>query len=164
MVAEAPGAGPVGVKKHLEPFLPNPRIIIDGKKYKLNTKCRDSVGPVLASLGNFGVLVRAYTYIKVCGCDGLKDASAHAVLNANYMMQRLKKSFDLPYDRFCKPEFVLSGRNLGKYGIKTLDIAKRLLDFGYHAPTVYFPLIVEEALMIEPTETESKGNSGWIYG
>ena len=151
-----PGAGPVGVKKHLEPFLPNPRIVFDGKKYKLSTKCRDSVGPVLASLGNFGVLVRAYTYIKVCGCDGLKDASAHAVLNANYMMQRLKKSFDLPYDRFCKHEFVLSGRNLGKYGIKTLDIAKRLLDFGYHAPTVYFPLIVEEALMIEPTETESK--------
>ncbi|GAB4272517.1 MAG: aminomethyl-transferring glycine dehydrogenase subunit GcvPB [Candidatus Rifleibacteriota bacterium] len=152
-----PGAGPVGVKKHLEQYLPNPRIVFDGKKYKLNTKCRESVGPVLASLGNFLVLVRAYAYILVNGCDGLKEVSTHAVLNANYMMQRLKKTFKLPYERFCKHEFVLSGKPLGEFGVKTLDVAKRLLDFGFHAPTVYFPLIVEEAMMIEPTETESKG-------
>lgn len=152
-----PGAGPVGVKRHLEQYLPNPRIQFDGKKYKLNSKCRESVGPVLASLGNFLVLVRAYAYIIVHGAEGLKDVSTHAVLNANYMMQRLKKTFKLPYDRFCKHEFVLSGKPLAEFGVKTLDVAKRLLDFGFHAPTVYFPLIVEEAMMIEPTETESKG-------
>ncbi len=152
-----PGAGPVGVKKHLEQYLPNPRIVFDGKKYKISTKARESVGPLLASLGNFLVLVRAYAYIIVNGREGLKDVSTHAVLNANYMMQRLKKTFMLQYDRFCKHEFVLSSKNLGEYGVKTLDVAKRLLDFGFHAPTVYFPLIVEEAMMIEPTETESKG-------
>ncbi len=151
-----PGAGPVGVKAHLEAFLPNPRIQYDGKKYRLQTKYRESVGPVLASLGNFLVLVRAYAYIVVNGREGLKNASAYAVLNANYMMQRLKKSFELPYDRFCKHEFVLSGKGLAKYGVKTLDVAKRLLDFGFHAPTIYFPMIVEESMMIEPTETESK--------
>ncbi|MDN5278324.1 MAG: glycine dehydrogenase subunit 2 [Clostridiales bacterium] len=152
-----PGAGPVGVKSHLEAYLPNPRIQFDGKKYKVTTKCRESVGPVLASLGNFLVLVRAFAYITVNGREGLKDISTHAVLNANYMMQRLKKTYKLPYDRFCKHEFVLSGKTLGEFGVKTLDVAKRLLDFGFHAPTVYFPLIVEEAMMIEPTETESKG-------
>lgn len=152
-----PGAGPVGVKKHLEAFLPNPRIQFDGKKYKLQTRYRDSVGPVLASLGNFLVLVRAFAYIMVNGSKGLKDVSAYAVLNANYMMQRLKKSYHLPYDRICKHEFVLSGKNLTQFGVKTLDVAKRLLDFGFHAPTIYFPLIVEESMMIEPTETESKG-------
>lgn len=152
-----PGAGPVGVKAHLEQYLPNPRIQFDGKKYKINTKCRESVGPVLASLGNFLVLVRAFAYIMVNGNDGLKEVSTHAVLNANYMMQRLKKTFKLPYDRYCKHEFVLSGKPLAEFGIKTLDVAKRLLDFGFHAPTVYFPMIVEEAMMIEPTETESKG-------
>ncbi|KAF1080174.1 MAG: Glycine dehydrogenase [decarboxylating] (glycine cleavage system P2 protein) [Candidatus Rifleibacterium amylolyticum] len=152
-----PGAGPVGVKKHLEAFLPNPRIQFDGKKYRLQTKCRESVGPVLGSLGNFLVLVRAFAYILVNGREGLKNVSAYAVLNANYMMQRLKKTFDLPYDRFCKHEFVLSGKGLARHGVKTLDVAKRLLDFGFHAPTVYFPMIVEESMMIEPTETESKG-------
>jgi glycine dehydrogenase subunit 2 len=152
-----PGAGPVGVKQHLEQYLPNPRLKFDGKKFKASTKYRESVGPVLASYGNFLVLVRAYAYICVNGADGLKEVSANAVLNANYMMQRLKKTFNLPYDRFCKHEFVLSGKTLAKYGVKTLDIAKGLLDFGFHAPTVYFPLIVEEAMMIEPTETESKG-------
>ncbi len=151
-----PGAGPVGVKKHLEQFLPSPRIQFDGKKYRLNAKGRESVGSVLASIGNFLVLVRAYAYIIVNGREGLKDVSTHAVLNANYMMQRLKKTFKLQYDRFCKHEFVLSSKPLAEYGVKTLDVAKRLLDFGFHAPTVYFPLIVEEAMMIEPTETESK--------
>lgn len=151
-----PGAGPVGVKKHLEQYLPNPRIQFDGKKYKVASKFKESVGPVLASLGNFLVLVRAYAYILVNGHDGIKEIASHAVLNANYMMQKLKKTYDLPFDRFCKHEFVISGKKLGEYGIKTLDVAKRLLDFGIHAPTVYFPLIVEEAMMIEPTETESK--------
>jgi glycine dehydrogenase subunit 2 len=152
-----PGSGPVGVKKHLEQYLPNPRIIHDGKKFKTSRKFRESVGPVLATLGNFLVLVRAYAYICVNGCDGLKEVAANAVLNANYMMQRLKKTYKLTYDRFCKHEFVLSSKNLADCGVKTLDIAKRLLDFGFHSPTVYFPLIVEEAMMIEPTETESKG-------
>jgi glycine dehydrogenase subunit 2 len=151
-----PGAGPVGVKKHLEQYLPNPRIQFDGKKYKVASKFKESVGPVLASLGNFLVLVRAYAYILVNGHDGIKEIASHAVLNANYMMQKLKKTYDLPFDRFCKHEFVISGKKLGEYGIKTLDVAKRLLDFGIHAPTVYFPLIVDEAMMIEPTETESK--------
>lgn len=152
-----PGSGPVGVKKYLEPFLPNPRVQFDGKKYKLQTKCRESIGPVMASLGNFLVLVRAFAYILVNGRQGLKDVSGYAVLNANYMMQRLKKTYHLPYDRFCKHEFVLSGKGLAQYGVKTLDVAKRLLDFGFHAPTIYFPMIVEESMMIEPTETESKG-------
>lgn len=151
-----PGSGPVGVKKHLEMFLPNPRVVFDGKNYKLQTKDKDSIGPMLASIGNFGVLVRALAYIIVNGSDGLKAASSYAVLHANYMMQRLKKTYELPYDRYCKHEFVISGKGLAKYGVKTLDVAKRLLDFGFHAPTVYFPLIVDEAMMIEPTETESK--------
>lgn len=151
-----PGAGPVGVKKELESFLPNPRITYDGKKYFLDEESEDSIGAMVASYGNFGVLIRALAYVIVSGRDGLKDISAHAVLNANYMMKRLKKTYALPYDRYCKHEFVLSGKPLAEYGVKTLDIAKRLLDYGYHAPTVYFPLIVEEAMMIEPTETESK--------
>ncbi|RCK78585.1 MAG: Glycine dehydrogenase [decarboxylating] (glycine cleavage system P2 protein) [Candidatus Ozemobacter sibiricus] len=151
-----PGAGPVGVKKHLEPFLPCPRIAYDGKKYKLITKAKGSIGTMRTFVGSFGVLVRAYTYITQLGAEGLKEASSHAVLNANYLMARLKKHFLLPYDRFCKHEFVLSGKPQAAKGVKTLDIAKRLLDYGFHAPTVYFPLIVEEAIMIEPTETESK--------
>jgi glycine dehydrogenase subunit 2 len=101
-----PGAGPVGVKKHLEQYLPNPRIQFDGKKYKVASKFKESVGPVLPSLGNFLVLVRAYAYILVNGHDGIKEIASHAVLNANYMMQKLKKTYDLPFDRFCKHEFV----------------------------------------------------------
>ncbi len=151
-----PGAGPVGVKKHLEAFLPCPRIAFDGKKYKVVAKAKGSIGAMRTFAGSFGVLVRAYTYITQLGAEGLKEASSHAVLNANYLMARLKKHFLLPYDRFCKHEFVLSGKPQAAKGIKTLDIAKRLLDYGFHAPTVYFPLIVEEAIMIEPTETESK--------
>lgn len=151
-----PGAGPVGCKKHLAAFLPCPRIQFDGKKYTLETKAKGSVGMVRTFTGSFGVLVRAYTYIVQLGAEGLKEASSHAVLNANYLMARLKKHFLLPHDRFCKHEFVLSGKPQAAKGVKTLDIAKRLLDYGFHAPTVYFPLIVEEAIMIEPTETESK--------
>ena len=105
--------------------------------------------------GNFGVLVRAYTYIRRLGPDGLKQVSETAVLHANYLLSKLKPYFDLPYDRVCMHEFVLSGKRQKAKGVRTLDIAKRMLDFGIHAPTVYFPLIVDEALMIEPTETET---------
>lgn len=151
-----PGAGPVGVKERLSQYLPCPRIDFDGKKYKVVGKCRESIGRVRTFYGNYGVLVRALTYILYHGSDGLKDVSTHAVVNANYLAARLKEKYPLPYDRFCKHEFVLSGKVLNRYGVKTMDLAKRLLDYGFHAPTVYFPLIVEEAIMIEPTETESK--------
>ncbi|MBF0500640.1 MAG: aminomethyl-transferring glycine dehydrogenase subunit GcvPB [Candidatus Riflebacteria bacterium] len=151
-----PGSGPVGVKKHLAEFLPSPKVTFDGKKFKIVRKCKGSIGPVRSFLGSFGVLVRAWTYIVSLGGAGLKDVSSHAVLNANYMMRRLQKRYALPYDRHCKHEFVLSGKPFAEKGVKTLDIAKRLLDEGFHAPTIYFPLIVEEAIMIEPTETESK--------
>jgi glycine dehydrogenase subunit 2 len=151
-----PGSGPVGVKKILEEFLPNPKITFDGVKYSISEKYENSIGSVLGFMGNFLVVLRALAYIMVNGGNGLKDVSGYAVLNANYMMQRLKKSYHLPFDRICMHEFVLSGKPLGEFGIKTLDVAKRLLDFGYHAPTIYFPLIVEESMMFEPTETEDK--------
>ena len=151
-----PGAGPVGVKKFLEPFLPSPRVIFDGKKYKISTKGKDSIGSMMASFGNFGVIVKGLAYIIINGSNGLKEVSSNAVINANYMMARLKKTYKLGYDRFCKHEFVLSGDNFHDYGVNTLDIAKRLLDYGYHSPTIYFPHIVHESIMIEPTETENK--------
>lgn len=151
-----PGAGPVGVKKILEPFLPKPMVVKEGDQYKLEYDIPESIGRVKGFYGNFGILVRAYTYILTMGGEGLKHVSENAVLNANYMMRKLQPYYDLPYDRVCKHEFVLSGKRQKKLGVRTLDIAKRLLDFGYHPPTVYFPLIVEECLMIEPTETESK--------
>ncbi len=151
-----PGSGPVGCKKHLEKFLPTPRVIFDGSKYSLQHENEKSIGPVLGQVGNFLVIVKALAFMMVCGKEGLKHTSACAVLNANYMMQYLKKLFYLPFDRYCKHEFVVSGKPLEKYGVKTLDVAKRLLDFGYHAPTIYFPHIVEEAMMFEPTESESK--------
>ncbi|TCP59630.1 glycine dehydrogenase (decarboxylating) beta subunit [Tumebacillus sp. BK434] len=152
-----PGSGPVGVKKELIPFLPKPRVeqAADGS-YVLNWDRPQSIGKVKGFWGNFGINVRAYSYIRTMGPDGLKRVTEDAVLNANYMMRRLQPHFELPYDRICKHEFVLSGRRLKKeYGVKTLDVAKRLLDFGVHPPTIYFPLNVEEAIMIEPTETES---------
>ncbi len=151
-----PGAGPVGVKKLLEPFLPKPLVAKQGKAYVLDYEIPKSIGRVKAFYGNFGVLVRAYTYIRSMGPDGLKAVSENAVLNANYMMRKLQDYYDLPFSQHCKHEFVLSGRKQKKLGVRTLDIAKRLLDFGYHPPTIYFPLIVEECLMIEPTESESK--------
>lgn len=152
-----PGAGPVGVKASLIPFLPQPTVIQkeDGT-YTLDAGGPESIGRVKAFYGNFGILVRAYAYIRTYGPDGLREVSENAVLNANYMFKRLAPHFDVPYPGLCKHEFVLSGRNLKPYGVRTLDVAKRLLDFGYHPPTVYFPLTVEECLMIEPTETESK--------
>ncbi|MET1014481.1 MAG: aminomethyl-transferring glycine dehydrogenase subunit GcvPB [Paenisporosarcina sp.] len=151
-----PGSGPVGVKKDLIPFLPKPVLVKTEDGYHFDSNRPQSIGRVKPFYGNFGINVRAYTYIRSMGPDGLKAVTEYAVLNANYMMRRLQPHFDLPYDRHCKHEFVLSGRRQKKLGVRTLDMAKRLLDFGYHPPTIYFPLNVEEAMMIEPTETESK--------
>ena len=151
-----PGSGPVGVKKDLLPYLPKPVLVKKDEAYTFDYDRPDSIGRVKPFYGNFGINVRAYTYIRSMGPDGLKAVTEYAVLNANYMMRRLQPHFDLPYDRHCKHEFVLSGRRQKKLGVRTLDMAKRLLDFGYHPPTIYFPLNVEEGMMIEPTETESK--------
>ncbi|MFT4412541.1 aminomethyl-transferring glycine dehydrogenase subunit GcvPB [Fredinandcohnia humi] len=151
-----PGSGPVGVKADLIPFLPKPVLIKTEEGYQFDYNRPQSIGRVKPYYGNFGINVRAYTYIRSMGPDGLKAVTEYAVLNANYMMRRLAPFYDLPYDRHCKHEFVLSGRRQKKLGVRTLDIAKRLLDFGYHPPTIYFPLNVEECIMIEPTETESK--------
>lgn len=151
-----PGAGPVGVVSTLEPFLPVPRIRRDNDKYNLDYNCEDSIGRVHSFFGNFSVFVKAYTYIRMLGPEGLRRVSENAVINANYLMKKLENVFDISNSSFCMHEFVASGENLKKYGVKTLDIAKRLLDFGFHSPTIYFPLIVKEALMIEPTETESR--------
>ncbi|MBS4209620.1 aminomethyl-transferring glycine dehydrogenase subunit GcvPB [Bacillus sp. FJAT-50079] len=151
-----PGSGPVGVKKEFIPFLPKPIITKKGDQYVMEDDRPASIGRVKPFYGNFGINVRAYTYIRTMGPDGLKAVTEYAVLNANYMMRKLAPYFYLPYDRHCKHEFVLSGKRQKKLGVRTLDIAKRLLDFGYHPPTIYFPLIVDECMMIEPTETESK--------
>ncbi|WP_045517590.1 aminomethyl-transferring glycine dehydrogenase subunit GcvPB [Neobacillus niacini] len=151
-----PGSGPVGVKEDLIPFLPKPIISKRGDEYVFDYDRPQSIGRVKPFYGNFGINVRAYTYIRSMGPDGLKAVTEYAVLNANYMMRRLAEYYDLPFDKHCKHEFVLSGRRQKKLGVRTLDIAKRLLDFGYHPPTIYFPLNVEECIMIEPTETESK--------
>ena len=152
-----PGSGPVGVKADLIPFLPKPVLVkLEDGSFHFDYNRPQAIGRVKPYYGNFGINVRAYTYIRSMGPDGLKAVTEYAVLNANYMMRRLEEHYDLPFNRHCKHEFVLSGRRQKKLGVRTLDIAKRLLDFGYHPPTVYFPLNVEEAIMIEPTETESK--------
>ncbi len=152
-----PGAGPVGVKSKLIPFLPKPVVSKrDDGTYYWDYDRPQSIGRVKAFYGNFGILVRAYTYIRTYGPEGLRRVSELAVLNANYMMHRLAPHYEVAYPGLCKHEFVLSGRKLKEYGVRTLDVAKRLLDFGYHPPTIYFPLNVEECIMIEPTETESK--------
>lgn len=151
-----PGSGPVGVKKHLAEFLPVPTVEKEGERYFLNYDHPDSIGKVKDFYGHFGILVRAYTYILMMGKDGLKKASEMAVLNANYLLSRLKDDYYLPIDTIYKHEFVLGGLKGDLVEATTLDVAKRLLDYGFHPPTVYFPLIIREALMIEPTETESK--------
>ena len=151
-----PGAGPVGVKEFLLPYLPVPRVEKDGDQFVLNSDYPLSIGRVKAYHGNFGILVRAYSYIRTMGPIGLREVSEGAVLHANYMRKKLEPYFESPYQQVCKHEFVLSGSRQKKLGVRTLDMAKRLLDFGYHPPTVYFPLNVEECIMIEPTETESK--------
>jgi len=138
------------------PFLPVPLVERGEDGYYWKDDLPLSIGKVHGFYGNFGVIVKAYTYMVMMGGAGLRQAAADAVLNANYLMQRLKKSYALPYDRRCKHEFVLSAREQKKKGVSAGDIAKALLDYGFHPPTVYFPLIVDEALMVEPTETESK--------
>ncbi|MCR8743845.1 aminomethyl-transferring glycine dehydrogenase subunit GcvPB [Romboutsia lituseburensis] len=150
-----PGSGPVGVKKELIPFLPVPIVERNEDEYVLNYNKPKSIGKVKNFYGNFGVLVKAYTYILTMGKEGLKEASQVAVLNANYLKEKLKEYYYLPIDTVCKHEFVLGGICKGHSEVKTMDIAKRLLDYGYHPPTVYFPLIINEAIMIEPTETEN---------
>src|SRR5690625_1979081 len=151
-----PGSGPIGVTEELKKFLPKPVVTEKDGEYDFDYDLPDSIGMVKNYYGNFGINVRAYTYIRTLGAEGVKKVSEGAVLNANYLMRSLEDSYDLPFTQHCKHEFVLSGNRQKKQGVKTLDIAKRLMDFDIHPPTVYFPLIVEEALMIEPTETESK--------
>jgi len=152
-----PGSGPVGVCAKLVNYLPVPRIIKTGHSYSWSGKFPDTIGRIRSFYGNFNVVVKAYTYIRALGAEGLTHATEMAVLNANYIKEKLKPYFDLPYDRVCMHECVFSGkRQVAQNGVHTTDIAKRLIDFGYHPPTIYFPLIVPEAIMIEPTETESK--------
>lgn len=150
-----PGSGPVGVKAHLEKFLPYPVLSKKDNSFILDYDRPDSIGKIKNYYGNIGIVIRAYTYILRMGGDGLKRASEVAVLNANYMQARLKEHYHLPIDEICKHEFVLSGNFGLSHGINTIDIAKRLIDYGFHPPTVYFPLIIDQAIMIEPTETES---------
>ena len=151
-----PGSGPVGVVEELVPFLPVPLVDYDGEKYYLQYDLPNTIGRVRSFYGNFLVAVKAYAYIRTMGAEGLLQVSKDAVLSANYLMKKLKDYYDLPFDRFCMHEFVLSGsRQKRQNDVRTLDIAKRLLDHGIHPPTVYFPLIVDECLMVEPTETES---------
>ncbi len=151
-----PGSGPIGVKKDLMPFLPTPLVVKQAGKFRLEENVPHSIGKVHSFYGNFGVIVRAYAYIRAMGPYGLKLSSQDAVLNANYCLSQLKTDFYAPFERFCMHECIITPKHQKTYGIHTLDIAKRLLDYGYHPPTIYFPLIVEEAMMIEPTETESK--------
>ena len=151
-----PGAGPIVVCKELAQFLPGPVVAKEGDRYTFVTP-ENSIGRVRSFYGNFLVYAKAYAYILSHGPKGLREVSETAVLHANYMASKLKDVYQLPYDRICMHEFVLSGKwQKDKHGVRTLDIAKRLLDYGYHAPTVYFPMVVEEAIMIEPTETEPK--------
>jgi glycine dehydrogenase subunit 2 len=151
-----PGAGPVGVKAHLEPFLPTPVVVKKAAGYALDWKRPRSIGKLQAFWGNVGMLVRAYAYILTMGPDGLRSVADNAVLNANYVMKRLEDHYDVAVPGPCMHECVLSARRQKTRGVTATDIAKRLLDLGFYAPSTYFPLIVEEALMIEPTETESK--------
>lgn len=148
-----PGSGPVGVKAHLAPFLPAPQVVLQNGGYGLNYQMPQSIGQVKSFYGNFGALVRSYAYIKMLGEEGIKKSAALSVLNANYLKELLKdQGYRIPHDRICMHEFVAQPPE----GVRTLDVAKGLLELGFHPPTVYFPLIVKEALMVEPTETETK--------
>jgi glycine dehydrogenase subunit 2 len=151
-----PGAGPVGVKADLVPFLPTPTVERLNGHLKLDFKRPQSIGRVRSFYGNFGMLVRAYTYILAMGGDGLTQASLDAVLSANYLRNEVKGVLDMPHEGACMHEFVASAHNLAPHGIKALDVAKGLLERDFYAPTIYFPLVVPEAIMVEPTETESK--------
>ncbi len=150
-----PGSGPLGVSEELEPFLPVP-VVLKGKDgYYLEHNRADSIGRIHSFHGNFLIALRAYVYIRMLGPDGIRDAGETAVLNANYLLSLLRPEYNLPIDRICKHEFVINDKNMPN-GVSTNDIAKRILDFGFHAPTVYFPLLIPGAIMIEPTETENK--------
>lgn len=151
-----PGAGPVAVKEFLKPFLPIPIIEKTGDGYTLSNDYPQTIGRLHSFYGNFLVMVRAFAYIRSLGTEGIREVSDIAVLNANYLMAKLRDAYPVPYGERCMHEFVSSAKSHRKRGVRALDIAKRLLDYGMHPPTVYFPLIVEEALMVEPTETESK--------
>ncbi|MFC2012863.1 aminomethyl-transferring glycine dehydrogenase subunit GcvPB [Chloroflexota bacterium] len=151
-----PGAGPVCVKAALAEFLPSPVVVQDNEKRYGFSSPERSIGRLGGAYGNFGVMLKAYAYIRSLGAAGLKAVSENAVINANYIKEKLKRHYKLPYDRTCMHEVVFSGKKQQASGVRTLDIAKRLLDYGYHPPTIYFPLVVDEAIMIEPTETESK--------
>ncbi len=151
-----PGGGPIVVRDKLEPFLPVPAVVKDGDRFTLDYDRPKSIGKVRGFTGPFGVFVRSYAYIRSYG-PRLREMSEVAVLNANYLLARLREAYDLPYDRLAMHEFVLSARSLKReHGVSALDVAKRLMDYGFHPPTIYFPLVVPEALMIEPTETEAK--------
>jgi glycine dehydrogenase subunit 2 len=152
-----PGAGPIAVAQRLAPYLPVPVVVKDGRGYRLSYDRPKSIGRVRSFFGNVGVLVRMYCYIRSHGPDGLRRIAEDAVLNANYLLSLLKDVLPVPNGGRCMHEFVASAAKLkSERGVSAMDVAKRLLDYGFHAPTVYFPLIVREALMIEPTETESK--------
>jgi glycine dehydrogenase subunit 2 len=155
--AGGPGAGPIAVRNFLAPFLPAPLVAKDGERFFRDYERPKSIGRVRSFFGNVGILLRGYAYIRTLGPDGLRQVSENAVLNANYLLSRVKKMYEVPHGDRCMHEFVASARGLKRERkISAMDIGKRLLDFGFHAPTVYFPLVVPEALMIEPTETESK--------
>jgi glycine dehydrogenase subunit 2 len=151
-----PGSGPVAVKADLRPYLPIPVVERRGDTFHMVEDRPKSVGRIHTFNGNFGVLVKAYCYVLMAGASGMREVAENAIINANYLLSKLRGDFGVPYGGTCKHEFVLSGKSKLASGVRTNDIAKRLMDFGFHPPTVYFPLIVEEALMIEPTETESR--------
>jgi glycine dehydrogenase subunit 2 len=151
-----PGAGPVAVRQELEPFLPVPRIIKKKDGYELDDNYPESIGKLLTFHGHFGVLVRAYSYILSLGAENVKKVSQYAVLNANYIKEMLQDTLHLAYDRPCMHECVFSDKKQKKFNISSLDMAKRLIDYGFYPPTIYFPLVVPGALMIEPTETECR--------
>jgi glycine dehydrogenase subunit 2 len=155
--AGGPGAGPIAVRKPLAPYLPVPVVVKEGEKFRLDCDQPKTIGRVRSFFGNVGILLRGYCYIRTLGPGGLREMTENAVLNANYLLSRVKNAYEVPYGDRCMHEFVASARTLRRERkITAMDIAKRLLDFGFHAPTVYFPLVVPEAMMIEPTETESR--------
>ncbi len=153
-----PGAGPIGVKEKLIPYLPVPRVLKKAERYVMSWDHPESIGKVMAFWGNYSVIVKTWVYIRMLGEEGLRDVAKHAIINANYLRASLEGDYELPYRSTPMHECVFSGDRQKCHGVRTLDIAKRMLDYGVHAPTVYFPLIVHEALMIEPTETEHKAS------
>jgi glycine dehydrogenase subunit 2 len=155
--AGGPGAGPIAVRAALAPFLPAPLVVQEGERFRLDYNRHKAIGRVRNFFGNVGILVRGYCYLRTLGAEGLREVSENAILNANYLLALLRDAYEVPHGDRCMHEFVASACTLRREcGISAMDVAKRLLDFGYHAPTVYFPLVVKEAMMIEPTETESK--------